>query len=91
MGQLSLSAGWENGPEQGLKAVLLNLWLPVIKANSADPDQTPRSVASDLGLHCLPMSQMSQSRFYNPLFNRTSDKDSAAINNRYLDFVYRAV
>ena len=21
--------------------------------NSADPDQTPRSVASDLGLHCL--------------------------------------
>ena len=25
-------------------------------ANSEDPDQTPRSVASDLGLHCLPMS-----------------------------------
>ena len=25
-------------------------------ANSVDPDQTPRSVASDLGLHCLPMS-----------------------------------
>ena len=23
-------------------------------ANSADPDQTPRSAASDLGLHCLP-------------------------------------
>ena len=23
-------------------------------ANSADPDRTPRSVASDLGLHCLP-------------------------------------
>ena len=22
-------------------------------ANSADPDQTPRSAASDLGLHCL--------------------------------------
>ena len=22
-------------------------------ANSGDPDQTPRSVASDLGLHCL--------------------------------------
>ena len=22
-------------------------------ANSVDPDQTPRSVASDLGLHCL--------------------------------------
>ena len=26
-------------------------------ANSVDPDQTPHSVASDLGLHCLPMSQ----------------------------------
>ena len=25
-------------------------------ANSADPDQTPRSAASDLGLYCLPMS-----------------------------------
>ena len=24
-------------------------------ANSGDPDQTPRSAASDLGLHCLPM------------------------------------
>ena len=22
-------------------------------ANSGDPDQTPRSAASDLGLHCL--------------------------------------
>ena len=26
-------------------------------ANSEDPDQTPRSAASDLRLHCLPMSQ----------------------------------
>ena len=24
-------------------------WMP----NSVDPDQTPRSAASDLGLHCL--------------------------------------
>ena len=23
-------------------------------ANNGDPDQTPRSVVSDLGLHCLP-------------------------------------
>ena len=23
-------------------------------ANSGDPDQTPHSAASDLGLHCLP-------------------------------------
>ena len=28
----------------------------LLYANSVDPDQTPRSVACDLGLHCLPMS-----------------------------------
>ena len=26
-------------------------------ANSEDPYQTPRSVATDMGLHCLPMSR----------------------------------
>ena len=25
-------------------------------ANSGDPDQTPRSAAPDLGLHCLPIT-----------------------------------
>ena len=39
------------------KTVSFNLYLPVIKADSADPDQMPHSVASDLGLHCLPMSK----------------------------------
>ena len=28
----------------------------VFIANSVDPDQTPRSASSDLGLHCLRMS-----------------------------------
>ena len=27
------------------------------RANSADPDQMPQSVASDQGLHCLPLIQ----------------------------------
>ena len=27
--------------------------IPVLNANNVDPDQTPHSVASDLGLHCL--------------------------------------
>ena len=36
----------------------------LLHANSADPDQTPRSVASDLGLHCLLMSHVSRSKFY---------------------------
>ena len=31
-------------------------------ANSEDPDQTPRSAASDLGLHCLPITLLGFSR-----------------------------
>ena len=31
-------------------------------ANSGDPDQTSRSAASDLGLHCLPVTLSGVSR-----------------------------
>ena len=31
-------------------------------ANSEDPDQTPYSVAADLGLHCLPITLLQVSR-----------------------------
>ena len=31
-------------------------------ANSEDPDQTPCSAASDLGLHCLPVTLSGVSR-----------------------------
>ena len=31
-------------------------------ANNGDPDQTPHSVASDLGLHCLPSTCLVVSR-----------------------------
>ena len=34
----------------------------VLFANSGDPDQTLRSVASDLGLHCLPITLLGVSR-----------------------------
>ena len=30
--------------------------IPVVNANRVAPDQTQRFAASDLGLHCLPMS-----------------------------------
>ena len=33
-----------------------------MQANSGDPDQKPHSVASDLGLHCLPMSHKKDAR-----------------------------
>ena len=36
--------------------------MPVINANSVDPDQTQRSAASDLGLHCLQMSHLWDAR-----------------------------
>ena len=41
------------------------------KANSVGPDQTPRSAASDLGLHCLPMSLLWDGRHkrVNDLYN----------------------
>ena len=45
--RLSLSVGRENGPEEGFKTVLFKHELPVIYTNSADPDQTPRSVVSE--------------------------------------------
>ena len=31
-------------------------------ANSGDPDQTPHSAASDLGLYCLPITLLRVSR-----------------------------
>ena len=36
--------------------------IPVFNANSVDRDQTPRSAASDLGLHCLSMSLLGDAR-----------------------------
>ena len=44
-------------------------------ANSGDPDQTPHSAASDLGLHCLPVPLLGISRLqwvnvFFPLLNR---------------------
>ena len=46
---------------RGVRSVLtitMFIEIPVVNTNSVDPDQTPRSAASDLGLHCLPMSYL---------------------------------
>ena len=39
---------------------MMQLFLEMVElfANSDDPDQTPRSAASDLGLHCLPVTRL---------------------------------
>ena len=36
--------------------------IPVFNVNSVDPDQMPHYAASDLGLHCLPMSLLWDAR-----------------------------
>ena len=36
--------------------------IAVFNANSVDPDQMPHFVASDLGLHCLPIVLLGVSR-----------------------------
>ena len=43
--------------QQGVWLVLLLLCfieISVFNADSVDPDQMPRSLVSDMGLHCLP-------------------------------------
>ena len=36
--------------------------IPVFNANSVDPDQMPHSAASDLDLHCMPITLLRVSR-----------------------------
>ena len=42
--------------------ILFKFELNILQENSADPDQTPLYVASDLGLYCLPMSHIKDAR-----------------------------
>ena len=44
--------------------------IPEINANSVDPDQTPRSAASALGLHHLPMSLLLDAKLKRVKANR---------------------
>ena len=44
---------------RGVWSILLLLFYfswKMLLANTVDPDQMPHDVASDLGLHCLPMT-----------------------------------
>ena len=36
--------------------------MKILLANTVDPDQMPHNVASDLGLHCLPITLIQVSR-----------------------------
>ena len=79
----ALSLGWENGFVRGLTIVTFKPLLLYFR-------QTVLTCFL-WRLHCLPMSQMSQSRFYRlpskTALWRHSNKNNAAINNRFLDFV----
>ena len=46
----------------GLLLLLCLVETSELNANGVDSDQTPCSVASDLGLHCLPVSYLWDSR-----------------------------
>ena len=63
--------------EKLLKATL-NPNKQQLYANSVDHDQMPRSAASDLGLHCLPMSQKWDARliWVNTVKDCIQEKDS---------------
>ena len=52
-----------------------------MQAISGDPDQMPYSVASDLGLHCLPMSHKKDARH---IWVKLSHKSSRNLGSRLL-------
>ena len=52
-------------------------------ANRGDPDQTPQSVASDLGLHCLPITIL-RSPGYNGLMNSHNVRFYGEIRQIYI-------
>ena len=57
----SISNCWVSGV-LGFFLLLCFIEIPVFNANSVDPDQRTYSVASDLGLHCLPFTLLGVSR-----------------------------
>ena len=65
----STSSLWaDSSPIKGLDSVCFFLTMSSIRenpsqnVNSVDPDQTPRSAASDQCLHCLPISLSGDAR-----------------------------
>ena len=87
---------WRNGPDRGFRLFRLNLKYLYFKQNSVYSDRTPHSGASDLGLHCLPVSQYTSPvqivQLTKPFHAKLQchRKKSAAKNKHYmyLDFVH---
>ena len=61
-----------------------------MQANSRDPDPTPHSMASDLGLHCLPMSFKKDARhiWVKNAIILLSHKSSRDLGSRLLKLSY---
>ena len=80
------------GPFQkmGVWSVLLLPYfteIPRLNANRLEPDPTTRSAASDLGLHCLPMSLLwDATHIWVKLFG-FEDLASSAMDSRKLQFL----
>ena len=58
--------------------------LTILFANSRDPDQTPRSVASDLDLHCLPVTRLGVSSLQWVKFSPVDSTMFSYANNIFL-------
>ena len=57
--------------------------MAILLANSGDPDQTPRSAASDLGLHCLPITFLVVSRLQWVKINQNPSLMQSLQNHMY--------
>ena len=59
----------------------------ILLANSGNPDQTPRYVASDLDLHCLPLSHKKDARLiWANIFTR-----EIRLDNHLSEHVYKSM
>ena len=47
---------------RSILSLLFHFYWKLLLANTVDPDQMPHYVASELGLHCLPMTLLRVSR-----------------------------
>ena len=55
---------YHNSLDQSFSSIITMFYrnIPVFTANNGDPDQTPCSAESDLGLHCLQITPLGVSR-----------------------------
>ena len=79
---------------RSILSLLFYFWWKILLANNADPDQMPHYVASDLSLHCLPMTLLQVSReewnkSWNPLKREVKTKMAELLPLKMFHTSYR--